>query len=321
MINSVSILLTTRCNLRCAHCLVRAGENGKEEVFTGAFLQNIVAGAVKHNLKFAGISGGEPVLHKSLLQLVCESFKAKKIPIIVATNGYWAFSLRAAKTLIKTMQNWGIIKIILSTDEYHQKWIPLQYVINAAEAAHQCGISAEIHVTAGNKGSVNIYRKLQNERRIRAHARDAHAGMCINVYLSPLETAGRARDHLTVDTSCFNLQLFSCLKVENPLILPSGKVVACCDLLAAPEYHPEIGSPLFLGNIHDEEFGTLLNRAEKNTCLSLLKRHGPDGILKMISAKLAENSAEPPGEQGCKLCYWLFGTGERANQTLSFFRH
>ena len=239
MITSFSILLTNKCNLFCDHCIVDACPDG-DMMFDYELMENIIEGMMYHDLKFIGISGGEPFLFKKFLKQICYDFKNAGIASIIATNAFWASTYQLAISNLEEMYKIGLRKIILSYDQYHEKYIPIENIHHATKAAKEIGIYFDIFVTAFEINKANYYKKLLS------FVSDE------NIFLTVVEKAGRATTIREDDSynSDLDYSLYKCNKLENPILLFSGKVVACCDLLVSKTYEPEPGSLLCLGNIY-----------------------------------------------------------------------
>lgn len=74
LVESASIDITYRCNLRCRHCFDFAGENSRNEI-DNEFLINIFHSLSKYSLNSVCLCGGEPLLK---LNLVLEGLKILK---------------------------------------------------------------------------------------------------------------------------------------------------------------------------------------------------------------------------------------------------
>lgn len=300
---SIAMLLTNKCNIKCEHCLINAGPENKD-LFDIYCIDNIINGMNMVGIKVVGITGGEPLVFKKYLKYLCCKFNEFGISSMIATNAFWAPTLQDADNLVGEMKNWGVRKLILSLDEYHQKWIPAQNVFNAVKMAIQHEIRYEVHISALNVEIANKYYNLLMEKSI------------FNVYVNAIEIVGRAKS-LDLKNMSADLRIFSCKKVANPMILLNGDVIACCDLLVAPEYNPDIKSPLYLGNIYRDNLSKILKDASKNPCLILLQKHGPDGILKQLLKTSNNPDIKRVNHEGCKLCYWLLNNEKRAKEVIS----
>ncbi len=304
MIGSLSILLTDKCNLHCEHCIVRASPTGKR-VFDEQYVENIVESMREFGLKHIGITGGEPLLHRELLERICKRFREAGISSFLATNAHWASSPQSAAKLMRELSRCGVARLNLSVDEYHQKGIPIRNVCNAAMAAAEQGIDYEVHISAFDTETARFYLGVLRRMSIR------------NIYIGAIERAGRAAELDSESPEKMDLQVIECQKVENPIVLLNGKVVACCDLLVAPEYEPKRHSPLCLGNIRNESLRDILHRASNNLCLALLRSYGPDGLWRKLTRINNWLDIEKKPYDGCKLCYWLFDDPQRASAVLS----
>jgi len=306
LIKSLSILLTDKCNLHCGHCIVNAHPRGTQ-VFDEQYLDNIISGMNFFGLYEVGISGGEPLLKLNLLQRVCSKLQTSKIKSIIATNAFWAKSPAAAYKVLFHLFKYDVTKIILSVDSYHQKQVPLDNIIYAVNAIIEHGRDYEVHISVLDYHSEYYYINELRKNSIQ------------NVFLNPIEEAGRANllDFQQYEKN-LDFKLFECLKVENPAILLNGKIVACCDLLVAPEYEPVAESPLCLGDLRLDSVTNIIFKASNNKCLRSLRLFGPDGIWNKLQLSSSYFKSLVKPFEGCKLCYWLFGEPERASKVLKY---
>ena len=98
-----------------------------------------------------GFSGGEALLH---FDEVCELSlyaKAKGIKIVsLNTNGFWGKSFDDAVKVLSILSASGISKIGLSSDDYHQEFVPASNVKNILDAATMFNISIDLGVMISN---------------------------------------------------------------------------------------------------------------------------------------------------------------------------
>ncbi|MGC8491830.1 MAG: radical SAM protein [Syntrophobacteraceae bacterium] len=307
MITSLSILLTDRCNISCDHCIIRAKKSGGL-LFDVTYLDNLLEGLLYANIPYLGITGGEPLLYPELLKTICKELQNIGITSIVASNAFWASSYMEATKTVCFLKNVGVKKLIMSVDDYHMKYIPLKNISNAVNASNEYKLEYQIVVSALNISRAVFYHTLLAEMEID------------NVYSGAIERAGRAKDLIGQSYDDVELRLFKCLKVGHPIVLLNCNVVACCDLLVAPEYEPQVDSPLHLGSIKNEPLKDILNRASHSAVLTLIRDNGPDGIFAKLKDTFDRKSNELNPNHGCKLCSWLFAGKERANSVLDSFR-
>lgn len=77
--------LTNACNLRCQHCYANALQPDKNELTTQE-IQTLAPELHKNNIKFAILSGGEPLLRKDIFQ-IAQILKQHHILPYLSTNG------------------------------------------------------------------------------------------------------------------------------------------------------------------------------------------------------------------------------------------
>ncbi len=80
------IYVTNRCNLACKHCLVRGGENVKEELSIGE-LKGIIEEALLLGLKRVFFTGGEPFLRSDIFELIELVTRKLNLELVILTNG------------------------------------------------------------------------------------------------------------------------------------------------------------------------------------------------------------------------------------------
>jgi len=83
---SVAIDLTYRCNLKCPYCYLNASERINSQDFPKAKIFNVIDELSKMDVISICLCGGEPTLHKDLLEIV-EYVLSKKLSVNMVSNG------------------------------------------------------------------------------------------------------------------------------------------------------------------------------------------------------------------------------------------
>ena len=108
------IELTNRCNLRCTYCYAEVNTS-KEELTADEWI--LVMNAMhQHGLRAALFSGGEPFLHRGLMDIL--AWAAERLIVEMNTNGAFitpAHAQRLAKLDLKVVQ----VSMDSATPEYH----------------------------------------------------------------------------------------------------------------------------------------------------------------------------------------------------------
>lgn len=85
-LDSLNILLTNSCNLRCAHCYVNAGKKLEKEL-SGSDWMKTIEEAKKLGVFSVNISGGEPLLHPDFWKITKFLASKKQFYSNLNTNG------------------------------------------------------------------------------------------------------------------------------------------------------------------------------------------------------------------------------------------
>lgn len=135
-LNRIEFVVTMACTGRCKHC--SQGEHNGSERIDKALAANAVRKiAEEYNIQSVMTFGGEPLLCP---ETVCEIHKAAKEMNIserqLITNGFFSKNSDKIKLVAKEIIESGVNKILLSVDAFHQETIPLEYVIEFANAVN-----------------------------------------------------------------------------------------------------------------------------------------------------------------------------------------
>jgi len=111
------ITITTKCNMRCAHCCGDYGPVGKH-MSKSVFVKALELASSTNSL--IAIGGGEPTLHPRFWEFIglalgiSNSYDIES-PVWMATNG----SLKKTSLMLAGMAKHGVIGVALSLDDYH----------------------------------------------------------------------------------------------------------------------------------------------------------------------------------------------------------
>lgn len=108
------IQITTRCNMRCAHCCFSCTENGIDmsvDMFTRA-----LEWSRRLNDSSVTIGGGEPTIHPDFEKFVEQAISMLKEPIGIVTNG----KEREKALWLAKMNKIGRLHASLSQDRFHE---------------------------------------------------------------------------------------------------------------------------------------------------------------------------------------------------------
>jgi len=131
---SAGILLTYRCNAACAHCYENSGPT-KRAVMPVEHLRELLRefkklGYTGRDLHFAG---GEPFFdYKHLIACFNVAKEEGMLPLgKLETNGFWCKTDKIARERMTEIKDFGIGKLLISCDPFHQEYVPIEAVKTA----------------------------------------------------------------------------------------------------------------------------------------------------------------------------------------------
>ena len=244
MINTINIMPTTACNIRCRHCGL---DESIREAMEDETLEKLLADISKSSIQDVSISGGEPLSEEykdRLLYALRSSEIGKEKEVAVQTNCSWAKSRKRARQMVDSLKSAGVSHLSLSMDTFHQEFVPLKYVANAVNAC--LGVfesviieTRSIESTYGN--DVALVKKLAKKlgKSIEMKAAGIYfIGKNVYVKQGGCLIYGRAAQHFTeqedpVRTERFKANESSVKQLEGcdklvPTIMPDGSLLPCC---------------------------------------------------------------------------------------------
>jgi len=86
-LQTITFLLTNRCNLKCKHCCASAVDNHSEDILDKATVMKIINKLVACNVETIIFSGGEPLIRNDFMDILEETRRKFKGKIGLMTNG------------------------------------------------------------------------------------------------------------------------------------------------------------------------------------------------------------------------------------------
>jgi len=134
------LMLTYWCNARCASCYLCCGPDRTDDMSIDRALA-IWRGLIRacpHGCRIH-LSGGEPFGDwPRLLELCCAARSRGLEPLEkVETNAFWATDEALVEERIGALDDAGMITLSISTDPYHQQYVPIERVRLAARVAER----------------------------------------------------------------------------------------------------------------------------------------------------------------------------------------
>jgi MoaA/NifB/PqqE/SkfB family radical SAM enzyme len=264
---NIGLLLTYHCQASCSHCVIRAGPDRHEEVDLDdarSWIQQI-ARYRDHYVCVLSLTGGEPFSNLKLLRAVMECAAENDLYVSVVTNGFWAVRREQARQLLQSLPQ--ICFLSISTDVYHQEYVPFERVANAIRAAQDCGIPFYVTVVTEDAADAAY-------EQIRAQILQLTTSDRIRTGITfPVGRAARIKAQLRYRLG-EDPPREACQAASSPCIFPDGRVYGCIGpLIDLRNRHP-----LLLGNLRETSLAEILDASETNVVLHALRLWGPSRL-------------------------------------------
>lgn len=295
---NIAFMLTYKCFIACPHCIFESGPARTEQMRFEDVSNWLTQAAAFRDGHIGGLAltGGEPFASIDLLEKISQWGAKLGFAQSVVTNAYWAQSYSKALRMLKRFR--AIKLIALSTDEYHQKFIPVENIENAVRAANDLGRIHSISVCTDNYDNP-VYKSII-ERLLQFTEAD-HIRTTITF---PVGRAARRIDDYKYRMST-EPTISVCSMASSPVVFPDGHVSGCIGPVAVKL---TTNHPMAWGNLNENSLAEILNRAECDPVFHALRIWGPHKLVAML--KDAGKSAWLPKEYVsgsiCDICYRLF---------------
>lgn len=221
----IAFTLTYRCPIKCRICLIEAGPEKKTDMLLNdavTYLDQLQSCDV-HTV---ALTGGEPFLVYTLLLKVLQHATACGFTTSTGTSAYWAHTKEKALQLLTPLWENGLNGISFSADEWHQEFVPIEYVQNGIEAAREIGFNkVGIQTTITPQGE----RMKDTLNKLEARGCDLSGLFFVE---TPATISGRA-----VQVPSRFLYFFAAEELKVPCrfagtiiaLMPDGWVYPCCN--------------------------------------------------------------------------------------------
>jgi hypothetical protein len=297
--DSILIVLTEVCHVGCQHCGYIGSKRDRE--VEAPEIERWIGEMVAYGIPEIIFTGGEAFERYETLAAGVRRARECGARISVFTSSFWASSPAEARKVLQGLQ--GLTKVYLSTDIYHQKRVPLQYVRNAADAAMDLGIrDININIT---------YATEADRDYVASQYADYGDRVCIyaeRVIPSPKFSPKVLADQDPMRSLAPANYTRKCW-LGTPLVDPQGDLFACHIGKAAA--HKDFGkSSYFLGNLRAASFEKIMKQAQQRSDYQFLRTHGPKGVAEMASndTPLLKSMSRHEFTNACDMCVCVLGS-------------
>ena len=284
----MSLMLTRRCNMSCAHCSVESSPHIKGEPTPDELLQAVRA-ARESGVKSILLTGGEPMLRQPLVLQLLGECQRLGMTTALTSNGFWGKTPQSARDITARLQAAGLQLLTLSYDRYHADFQGPQPAVNIAQAARAARLALNVSIT-----------RTAQDADLDAIVAPFEALEGVSLRFYDVQPIGRARD-FDLNTLRGEVGGF-CNACNSPALTDDGRLIAC----NGPAYFSAPESPLVLGELAQADLGELLRRHRNDPVLEAIRTQGPAWLLSELQRQPGfEDWARPAYGGMCDVCLHL----------------
>ncbi len=306
MISSLSMQVTYQCNIACRHCGPYCDPHQKDWM-TIDEIKDLIRQAADLGAASVVLTGGEPsLLGKELLPIF--RFIHGEMHISnsrIVTNAKFASSYEKAKRVLASWQEAGLRELNFSCGEYHQEFVPVEYVANAFRAG--CDLGFRTVLLAGEflpdgKGKMTpemieeaVGRPLLDTDHGSPYSHRIHA-----MTRAHAMAYGRGKGEVPEDAieKVPESRIRSvCDDVNRVLTVhPNGNTTACCGIMVRQE------SLLNIGNWRTTSLREITERAHGDLVLNWIRYRGLRDMKSWLESKDPNLGLPTEYQNICDLC-------------------
>jgi organic radical activating enzyme len=142
----VTIIINDRCPLRCKHCSLAYSDSyhGTSYRINAADLISTIEVIDPNLYDMVLLAGGEPSLDPALIKTAVDACQRAGLGSSVVSAPVWAATEVSAKRFLDKID--GIVRLILSYDNYHLEFLKLEHYRIAAQEAAARGIEVTLEI-------------------------------------------------------------------------------------------------------------------------------------------------------------------------------
>lgn len=308
----VTILTTSNCSAKCAHCLVSSGPDRQEALDRDQIMAFIDDAHRADPLSVVVFAGGEPTsLGEDLLDAIAHA-NGLGIGTRIVTNASWASDAAAAAAMVRRLREAGLDEINFSADDFHLPWIPVENVVTAWRACKAVGFaSVVIALCSGPRSKITpavmmaklgevvalTYDDDGNCTAMPAPAADGTRYLIANNNVYRIGRGRRLRDdYCTFPESQSELDRPCPWAVQSAAVSPNGHFVACCGIEA------EDNEVLDFGSITDDHVVDLVGIAVADPLVAAISVLGPKYLMDKAVSLDPSLNFRPRYAAICEIC-------------------
>ncbi|MDA3971133.1 MAG: radical SAM protein [Desulfobulbaceae bacterium] len=284
MMRTLAFGYSTRCNIKCDHCV--AADGGEPEKMELGQAKELIAEMAEARVQGISFTAGEPLIYLDDMGELVALCHELGLYTRVVTNSFWAKTPDRADNIIVFLKQMGLSQLRLSYSRWHQKNVLRQNIVNGAESCQRNGLDYFISFVTDFSAADDEYEQFLRDHKLR-------------FFPEPVIFSGRAKgfERLPLRT---DYQANCC--PMNPYLAPNLDLFACCDAGS----HFSRTNFFHLGNAGESSLDALFNRSETNPLYNYIRTVG----ISTLASFAGFTAREIVQYRKCELCEKLFNSPE-----------
>jgi len=285
----VSVQITWRCDIRCDHC---NQDHLKVDVHCASLLNFLEWVRCHVGLDAIGVTGGEPFMNPAAIEAISSFSLNSGTPFGIITNARWAKTYELALGKFQLLQERGLNVVTVSSDRYHEEFVPSTNVSNVLESCKRLRIPTFVYCTTENKapehtrgGRVPIFLKrletLHPETSVRRR------------FALPVGHSLSNGIGVNFGSSIENLNL-TCPQKKQMTVWPNGDVLPCCSA--------GTHANLKVGNIYEDEPSEIYKNYCDDPILKVIREFDISGLLALLPSVARDVVRGGKYNSACHVC-------------------
>lgn len=310
--HQLTVLTTSECNARCAHCLVRAGPERHDALGFNEMVRSVEAASAASPISVVVFAGGEPTLLGETLLDAVAHVSCMGIATRLVTNAWWATTPESARDMVVRLREAGLDELNVSADDFHLPFLSLDHVANAWRASKGAGFaSVVIALCSGPTSKVTpetvmdaigerVPLIFDEEGQAQALAPPTSDGTRYVIANNLIYRIGRGRNlrdrYVQAPDSQESLNRPCPWAVRSAALSPKNHFVACCGIEA------EGNEVLDFGALADFSVPDLVAKANQDPLVAAIAELGPQYLMRRALEADPALQFRPQYTAICEIC-------------------
>ena len=293
--SSIIYQITKECNAKCRMCCESSSLNRSGKLDLNIILNSIDSIKDLKNIIYIGVTGGEPFLYIDDVFSISEHCKKLNRQFTVTTNAFWCKTHSYTYNTLKQLKNNNLTICFVSTDAFHEEYVPIEYVKMFLRVCHDLRIAVKIQTSSTKstfKRTEEIVNSLDDDK------------LYAEILFAATYPVGMAKNNISPeDFYTRKLENAVCPYYHLLLVTSSGAVQPCC----SPSC---VGIPFDFGNINNDSIKDIIKRINENELMRILINEGFNRLINEAKRKLQFVELDEYVDT-CHLCNQLLSNRDR----------